>query len=223
MAMLDFEATWQTQSDNYPRLQSLVEKESKSTGPADGGTELGSDDVQLRIADAPGTVSPNSTFTTTYEIENGPSDVETYRLEPSVNTSNVSVTGFNGDIQSSNLDNTPPSVLTDTVESGATTSVTVEYEVSASAIGSATITVTARDPLSSANGTVEQTVSIQPQIVPEDPTARALQLTGKQNPAELTQNDVTAAITRFSRNQSANGVDPAQDDITILITLFERN
>ena len=43
------------------------------------------------------------------------------------------------------------------------------------------------------------------------------------NASELTQDDVTAAITRFERNESANGVDPTQDDVTTVITLFERN
>jgi hypothetical protein len=50
-----------------------------------------------------------------------------------------------------------------------------------------------------------------------------LQITGKTSTSELTQNDVTAAITRFARGQSVNGVDITQDDITALITLFERD
>lgn len=39
---------------------------------------------------------------------------------------------------------------------------------------------------------------------PDEPRDRALQLAGKQDPAELTQDDVTAAITRFSRGQPVN-------------------
>jgi hypothetical protein len=58
---------------------------------------------------------------------------------------------------------------------------------------------------------------------PEDPTQRALRITGKSDPSELTQNDVTAVITRFSRGQSVNNIDITQDDVTATITLFERN
>lgn len=63
----------------------------------------------------------------------------------------------------------------------------------------------------------------QSQTSPDGPTARALQLADKRDPTELTQDDVTAAITRFSRGQPVNNIDPSQDDITVLITLFERN
>lgn len=57
----------------------------------------------------------------------------------------------------------------------------------------------------------------------ENQTQRALQVTGKQNPSELTQNDVTAVITRFNRGQSVNNINVDQDDVTATITLFERN
>jgi hypothetical protein len=59
--------------------------------------------------------------------------------------------------------------------------------------------------------------------VPTDPTQRALQITGKNDPSELTQNDVTATITRFNRGQTVNDIDITQDDVTATITLFERN
>jgi hypothetical protein len=58
--------------------------------------------------------------------------------------------------------------------------------------------------------------------IPTDPTERALQITAKSDPSELTQNDVTAVITRFNRGQSVNDVDINQDDVTATITLFER-
>lgn len=58
---------------------------------------------------------------------------------------------------------------------------------------------------------------------PADPTERALQITGKDNPGELTQDDITSALTRFNRGESANGIKITQDDVTSLITLFERN
>jgi major cell surface glycoprotein (TIGR04216 family) len=58
---------------------------------------------------------------------------------------------------------------------------------------------------------------------PEDPTQRALEITGKNDPSQLAQDDVTAAITRFNRDQSVNGVRINQDDVTAIITLFERD
>lgn len=57
----------------------------------------------------------------------------------------------------------------------------------------------------------------------QDPTQRALQITGKDSPEQLSQDDVTAAITRFNRGESVNNVTIAQDDITNVITIFERN
>ena len=58
---------------------------------------------------------------------------------------------------------------------------------------------------------------------PEDPTQRALQITGNSDPSDLTQDDVTAVITRFNRGQSVKNIDIKQDDVTATITLFERN
>jgi len=55
------------------------------------------------------------------------------------------------------------------------------------------------------------------------PTDRVLQITGKSDSGDLTQDDVTATITRFQRGQSANGIEIQQNDVTTLITLFERN
>jgi len=54
------------------------------------------------------------------------------------------------------------------------------------------------------------------------PRDRALQVTDVDDPTNITQNDVTAAITRFNRDQSTNGIDINQDDVTAIITLFER-
>lgn len=56
-----------------------------------------------------------------------------------------------------------------------------------------------------------------------DPTARALLITGRNSGPNLTQNDVTIAITRFERGVPANGIELTQNDITTIITLFERN
>jgi hypothetical protein len=58
---------------------------------------------------------------------------------------------------------------------------------------------------------------------PSDPQERALQIAGKDSAEEVTQNDVTAAITRFNRGGSVNGVTVTQNDVTVMITLFERS
>lgn len=58
---------------------------------------------------------------------------------------------------------------------------------------------------------------------PEDPQERALAIAGVDDPAQLTQDDVTAAITRFERGEPVNNIDINQDDVTATITLFERN
>ena len=58
---------------------------------------------------------------------------------------------------------------------------------------------------------------------PGDPTERVLQIVGKDDPESVTQDDVTATLTRFNRGEPANGVEITQDDVTSLITVFERN
>jgi outer membrane protein assembly factor BamB len=55
------------------------------------------------------------------------------------------------------------------------------------------------------------------------PRERALQIAGVSAASSLSQNDITVAITRFNRGQSAGGIDIEQNDITTLITLFERS
>lgn len=58
---------------------------------------------------------------------------------------------------------------------------------------------------------------------PEDPVERALQIAGKNDPAELTQGDVSNTITLFNRGELSNGIDVGQRDVSNVITLFERN
>ena len=73
------------------------------------------------------------------------------------------------------------------------------------------------------NNTVSAPETGESGVSPDDPTQRALQITGKNDPSALTQNDVTAVITRFNRGQSVNNVSVTQDDVTATITLFERS
>lgn len=187
----------------------------------DGSGGDANSEVQLRVTDTPGGVEPNATFTSTYEIENAGTAASAYTIETNTDSPDVTVVNFSGDIQSSASKDNPPSASTDPVEVGEAASVTVKYSVTSAANGTVIITTTAREPLSGANQTLSQNVSIQ--TVPQDPTQRALRISGKQDPTQLTQNDVTAAITRFSRETAVNGINIRQDDITTLITLFERN
>jgi len=69
---------------------------------------------------------------------------------------------------------------------------------------------------------VTDDANITVQSVPTDPTERALQIAGVESASELTQNDVTIAITQFERDNNVNNVDIKQDDVTTIITLFER-
>ena len=173
------------------------------------------------MTDAPESISPGSTFTVAYEVENGGVETTAYTLETSADTPNVTVAEFSGDVRSSAPGDTPASASTRSIDAGGIATVVITYNVTATTNGSTTITTTARDPLTGDNQTRSQTISIK--SVPQDPTQRALQISGKQDAATLTQDDVTAAITRFSRNESVNGIEVRQDDITVLITLFERN
>jgi hypothetical protein len=180
-----------------------------------------SDELTLTVTDEPESASPGEQFTVTYGIENGGSGATAYTLESTTGMSNVTVAAFSGQIESSDVDNEPPSASTEAINVGETASVTVTYDVASNVSGIATVSATARDPLSQSSSEVSREVSIQ--SVPTDPTQRALQIADKNSPSEFTQNDVTATITRFNRGQSVNGVEITQNDVTTVITLFERN
>jgi hypothetical protein len=178
----------------------------------------------LYAADIPETVQSNTTFNVTYEVENTGEATTAYTLERTVNRSNVTVTDFSGEIQSSKVDSQPPSASTDAIDVGTRAAVTVEYQIATNTTGGATLTTTARNPLSGANVSHSQNVSIQAEPeIPDDPSQRALQIAAKDDSSQLTQNDVTAVITRFERGQSVNNIEINQDDVTATITLFERN
>jgi surface glycoprotein (TIGR04207 family) len=163
----------------------------------------------LEFVDGPTTIVQNESFSATLSVTNdgdaaGTQDV-TYVLEDS-----------NGD--STEIEATESGVELD---AGNSTEVTFEVPASATAdlsTGNYTHVFASNDD----EVTVDAEV-VEESTVPTDPEERALQLTGVNNASELTQDDVTATITRFERNESANGVDPTQDDVTTVITLFERN
>ena len=209
---------------------SVARSDAGSGGDEDGdddsntGTQSQTETLTLHAVDVPETVRSNTTFSATYDIENTGEATNAYTVEMALDRDNVTVTGFSGDIQSSAVDNQPPSASTEAVAVGARATVTVDYQVAANTTGNASLTATARNPLAGNQTSLSQNVSIQTTAAaPADPTQRALQITGKPDPGQLTQNDVTAVITRFNRGQSINNVDINQDDVTATITLFERN
>ena len=91
--------------------------------------------------------------------------------------------------------------------------------VNASAAGDYPIDVSA-DGFTDASATL---TVVDAGEVPTDPNERALAIAGVDDPANLTQDDVTAAITRFERGEPVDNIDIEQDDVTAIITLFERN
>lgn len=207
--------------DTYEITVSAHDTDATATAPVEIATNSGS--LQLQTTAAPETVTTNESFNISYAIENRGDSSTTYTLTSAVPSATGAVTGFNGTVQSTALDETPPTATTAPVAAGANASVTVTYRVAPTAVGNVTITTTARDTLSGANVSLSPVIAIQSDSPPTTPTERALQIAGKNSPSELTQNDVTAVITRFERGQSNNNLTIRQDDVTAMITLFERS
>jgi hypothetical protein len=177
--------------------------------------------LQLEVSDVPQTVQPGTTFTMTYEVANLKENVTAYTLQTASATSNLTVVDFSGDLESSNIGADPPGASTTGIAPSDTASVIVTYRAQPDATGTVTVNTTAVEPLSQTRVSTSHDVSVE--TAPTGPRERALQATGKATPSELTQNDVTAMITRFDRGQTANGIAIRQNDITAVITLFERN
>jgi hypothetical protein len=116
------------------------------------------------------------------------------------------------------IDDSPQSTA---VGSDGQVTATLTYNASSANAGTANLTAVGDGVSGTASVTV--TGADDGGDVPTDAQERALQITGKDDPANLTQDDVTAVITQFERGETVNGVDPAQDDVTTVITLFERN
>lgn len=192
----------------------------------DGASDDPSPDTfTLSESDAPTTIEQDSNATVTYTVENGGTQVTSYTLEfAEPASSNITVESVSGDVQSRDLSSTPPTLTTTGVNPGSTATISVTYQATANAVGDETISVTAQEPISGTTDTVSTELrAVDPASIPSDPTARALQITGKSDASELTQNDVTIAVTRFERGTPANGIAIGQNDVTAIITLFERN
>jgi hypothetical protein len=129
---------------------------------------------------------------------------------------------FAGDIQGPNSDGTPPSTPTTSADPGQNVSITVTYRVAQNATGTGNITVEVTSALSEATDSATTAVELGEPPIPSTPRGRALQIAAVENPANITQTDITIAITRRDRGQAANGVEVTQSDITTLITLRDR-
>jgi len=112
-------------------------------------------------------------------------------------------------------------------DSNATTrdvTVTANVTVDAPATNTtADITIDVVDSSTGEDSAAATLTVVEADAPPETPEERALAIAGVDDPAQLTQDDVTAAITRFNRGESVNGLTIEQDDVTAVITLFERN
>lgn len=104
------------------------------------------------------------------------------------------------------------SVVTDT-------SGTADLTVTPRLIGNYSI-LTSAEGYAAVNTTLRVTSS---ETVRQDPIQRALTISNKDDPSQLTQDDVSNVITLFNRDETVNNITVSQDDVSNIITLFERN
>lgn len=174
----------------------------------------------VTVADTPRVVAPGQTFEITYAVRNTGTQNGAFTMNADTLPSNVSVIQFTGDVQAPAPDASPPRVSTVSLPANSTdttSSVTVTYRANASVTGEQVVGVTAEDPLTGSADNVSSTVII------EDPTDRALQAANTSDPSQISQDDITVAITKRDRGEQINNVAVTQDDITIMITLRDRN
>lgn len=170
------------------------------------------------------TVRQTNSYEREYTITNTGSNPGSFTLTITDINDEITVKDITGEVQSTDLNATPPSATTSSLNASTSVSITIEYIVSKNAtLGTYSLyTLTATQPIDNTTDSETSNTTIK-EPEPEDPQQRATEIAEKEDPAELSQNDVTAAITRFDRGETANGIKIEQNDITILITLFERN
>ncbi len=173
----------------------------------------------ITVTDAPDVASPGGEFEVTYEISNTGTQNSSFTLSADRLPASISVTQFAGDIQAPTPDASPPRVSTVSLPGGSastTASITITYRADESVTGEQSLGVTAEAPLSGAADNTSSTVIV------EDPTDRALQAASADQPEQISQDDITIAITKRDRGEQLNNINVTQDDITILITLRNR-
>lgn len=212
---------------NSSTIEQTVLVEPGATTNADiviQATESEGGSPSVTVSNAPDRIGPNGTFVIEYELENTGTDTGSFSLDVPAPASGVTVQNIGGDIKASDTGAEPASASTDAVEpDGGTVTFSVTYDANDLPTEEITAELTARQPLNSASDSALSTITVTESTVPTDPTERALQITGKEDPSELTQDDVTVVITRFNRGQSVNNIEIEQDDVTVTITLFERS
>ena len=189
---------------------------------ADSSSNTETTQEVLSVTSESSAVAPGENVTLTYTVSNTQDQSAAYTLTADTVSANLSVVSITGDLESSDLGGDELTATTTNLRPGGSGSINITYQAASDAAGEATINVSAEDPLSATSGSAATEVTFRNQTA-TDPTKRALKIAGKPSSAELTQNDVTAAVTRFNRGQSVDGVRVTQDDVTALITLFERS
>jgi len=207
--------------------------EFTARSPLDGTSDSQSTTITIQestavpnvsVTDSPDVVRQNSTYESTYRIENTGTAPGSFTVRTQDLSSGITINSINGDIQSTNVDGTPPSATTDSAAAGSSVSVTVNYSVASDAqLGTYSLfTLAAEEPIAGATDNTSANIMVK-QPASEEATDRALEVAGTESASKVEQNDVTVAITKFDRGQAANGIKLGQNDITVLITLFERN
>jgi uncharacterized membrane protein len=179
---------------------------------------------EIGVTSGDDTARQGNTYERVYTITNTGTDPGAFTLNVSNAEAGISIDDITGDIQSADVDATPPSATTNSVSAGGSVTVTVNYTVASDAATGmyAPFTLSAEQPLDNTNASDSGNITVK-EPVSDDPKDRALEVSQKEDPSQITQNDITATITRFDRGQTSNGVDISQSDITTLITLFDRN
>jgi hypothetical protein len=212
---------------NSSTIEQTVLVEPGATTNADiviQATESEGGSPSVTVSNAPDRIGPNGTFVIEYELENTGTDTGSFSLDVPAPAPGVTVQNIGGDVKASDTGAEPASASTDAVEpDGGTVTFSVTYDANDLPTEEITAELTARQPLNSASDSTLSTITVTESTVPTDPTERALQITGKEDPSELTQDDVTVVITRFNRGQSVDNIEIEQDDVTVTITLFERS
>jgi hypothetical protein len=207
--------------------------EATATAPLSRATDKATSTISVKqpgpnitVTDAPSLVTQGNGMSIDYSVAANDAAVTLTLTEPQ---SNINISKFDGGIQSSNLNGSQPSASTEFISANSSEPITVDYTVSSTVFDTEPnitqqITLTASNPTVGASDTATASVTIQkPSEVPSDPTTRAEEIAGVESTDNVTQDDVTVTITKFSRDSAANGIDVTQNDVTAMITYFARN
>lgn len=207
--------------------------EATATAPLSGATDKATSTISveqpgpdINVTDAPSLMTQGNGMSIEYSVKADDAALTVKLTEPQIG---VNVSEFAGSIRSSNPSGSPPSASTEFIPANSSKSVTVDYTVSDAVFGAGPnvtqrITLTASNPTGGASDTATADVTIQkPSAVPSDPATRVKKIAGVESTNNVTQNDVTVTITKFSRDSAAGSIDVTQNDVTAMITYFARS